>query len=40
MPRAAWQGTPLTVVVLLEEDNASLAEWIGVHILQAALESN
>jgi cell division protein FtsW (lipid II flippase) len=40
MPRAEWQGTPLTVVVLLEEDNANLAEWIGAHILQAALESN
>ncbi len=32
-----WQGTPLAVAVLLEEDNPELAEHIGQSVLQAAL---
>jgi cell division protein FtsW (lipid II flippase) len=31
-----WQGTPLAVVVLLEENNASLAQLIGTNLLQTA----
>ena len=33
-----WQGTPLTLIVLLEEDNASLAKSIGEALLGEALE--
>ena len=32
-----WQATPLVVVVLLEEDNARLAEWIGRELLIDAM---
>jgi cell division protein FtsW (lipid II flippase) len=31
-----WQGMPLAVVVLLEENNASLAQSIGTNLLQTA----
>jgi cell division protein FtsW (lipid II flippase) len=31
-----WQGTPLSVVVALEEDNIYLAQLIGRNVLQAA----
>jgi len=33
-----WQGTPLTLVLLLEEDNAPLANSIGETLLIQALE--
>jgi cell division protein FtsW (lipid II flippase) len=33
-----WQGTPLTLIVLLEEDNAPLANSIGEALLTKALE--
>jgi cell division protein FtsW (lipid II flippase) len=33
-----WQGTPLTLVILLEEDNAPLANSIGEALLIRALE--
>ena len=33
-----WQGTPLTLVVLLEEDNAALAKSIGEALLNSALK--
>jgi hypothetical protein len=32
-----WTGTPLTVAVLLEEDNASLAQSIGLQMLQTGM---
>ena len=32
-----WQASPLVVVVLLEEDNARLAESIGTELLSAAM---
>jgi hypothetical protein len=32
-----WQATPMVVVVLLEEDNARLAEWIGREVLVDAM---
>ena len=32
-----WQATPMVVVVLLEEDNAQLAEWIGRELLVDAM---
>ncbi|HET9906835.1 MAG TPA: FtsW/RodA/SpoVE family cell cycle protein [Anaerolineales bacterium] len=32
-----WQATPLVVVVLLEEENAQLAEWIGREVLVDAM---
>ncbi|MCI0552402.1 MAG: FtsW/RodA/SpoVE family cell cycle protein [Anaerolineae bacterium] len=32
-----WQATPMVVVVLLEEDNARLAEWIGRELLVDAM---
>ena len=32
-----WQATPMVVVVLLEEDNASLAQWIGRELLVDAM---
>ncbi|RJP52068.1 MAG: hypothetical protein C4583_07435 [Anaerolineaceae bacterium] len=32
-----WQGTPLTLIVLLEEDNASLANSLGEALLLEAL---
>ncbi len=32
-----WQATPLVVVVLLEEDNAKLAQWIGQELLVDAM---
>jgi cell division protein FtsW (lipid II flippase) len=32
-----WQGTPLAVVVLLEEDNERQAQWIGQELLTGAL---
>ncbi len=35
-----WQGAPLTLVVLLEEDNALLAGRIGESLLKSARESN
>ena len=33
-----WQGVPLTVVVLLEENNAARAVEIGQSLLQAVME--
>ncbi len=33
-----WQGTPLTLIVLLEENNASMAKSIGEALLIEALE--
>jgi cell division protein FtsI/penicillin-binding protein 2 len=32
-----WQGTPLAVVVLLEEDNERYAQWIGQELLTGAM---
>jgi hypothetical protein len=32
-----WQATPLVVVVLLEEDDVRLAEWIGRELLIDAM---
>ena len=32
-----WQATPLAVVVLLEEDNERLAQWIGQELLTDAM---
>ena len=32
-----WQATPMVVVVLLEEDNVRLAEWIGRELLVDAM---
>jgi cell division protein FtsW (lipid II flippase) len=32
-----WQGTPLAVVVLLEEDNERQAQWIGQELLTGAM---
>ena len=32
-----WQGQPLAVAVVLEEDNATLAQFIGQNIFEAAL---
>jgi len=32
-----WQASPLVAVVLLEEENAALAEEIGVELLSAAM---
>jgi cell division protein FtsI/penicillin-binding protein 2 len=32
-----WQGTPLAVVVLLEEDNERQAQWIGQELLTDAM---
>jgi len=32
-----WQATPMVVVVLLEEDNAGLAQWIGRELLVDAM---
>jgi hypothetical protein len=32
-----WQASPLVVVVLLEDDNARLAEEIGRELLSAAM---
>jgi hypothetical protein len=32
-----WQASPLVVVVLLEDDNTSLAEKIGKELLSAAM---
>ena len=32
-----WKGTPLVLVVTLEEDNIFLAKYIGENILDAAL---
>ncbi len=32
-----WQGTPLAVVVLLEEDNERQAQWIGQELLTNAM---
>jgi len=32
-----WQATPLVVVVLLEEDDARLAEWVGRELLIDAM---
>lgn len=32
-----WQGTPLAIVVLLEENNPALAEFIGQTVLHTAL---
>ncbi|MFC2028898.1 FtsW/RodA/SpoVE family cell cycle protein [Chloroflexota bacterium] len=33
-----WSGTPLAVVILLEESNPSLAEEIGLKLLQSSIE--
>jgi hypothetical protein len=33
-----WSGTPLALVVLLEEDNPTLAKEIGEGLLKTALE--
>lgn len=33
----AWEGTPLTLVVLLEESNLTAAQYIGQGIIEAAL---
>lgn len=38
--KASWQGNPVTVVVLIEEDNPSLAIRTGRTILADALSSN
>jgi len=35
-----WQGTPLTVVVLLEDGNIYLAQRIGSEVLKSALNSS
>jgi hypothetical protein len=32
-----WQATPMVVVVLLEEDNVNLAQWIGRELLVDAM---
>jgi cell division protein FtsW (lipid II flippase) len=32
-----WQATPMVVVVLLEEDNAQLAQWIGRELIVDAM---
>ena len=32
-----WQATPLVVVILLEEDNTRLAQWIGQELLVDAM---
>jgi hypothetical protein len=32
-----WQATPMVLVVLLEEDNAGLAQWIGRELLVDAM---
>ena len=32
-----WQASPLVVVVLLEDDNARLAEEVGRELLSAAM---
>jgi hypothetical protein len=32
-----WQGTPLTLVILLEESNLTAAQYIGQGIIEAAL---
>ena len=32
-----WQATPMVVVVLLEEDNAQLAQWIGGELIVDAM---
>ncbi|MGE5464566.1 MAG: FtsW/RodA/SpoVE family cell cycle protein, partial [Syntrophothermus sp.] len=32
-----WQATPLAVVVLLEEDNERIAQWIGQELLTKAM---
>jgi hypothetical protein len=32
-----WQGTPLAVVVLLEEDDERQAQWIGQELLTNAM---
>lgn len=34
----SWNGAPLTLVILLEEDNPKFAEVIGMAMLQAALK--
>jgi cell division protein FtsW (lipid II flippase) len=34
-----WKGAPLTVVVLLEENNPTLAEIVGAGLLQSAVEA-
>lgn len=34
----SWNGAPLTLAILLEEDNPNLAEVIGMAMLQAALK--
>ncbi|HEX6302606.1 MAG TPA: FtsW/RodA/SpoVE family cell cycle protein [Anaerolineales bacterium] len=34
----SWNGTPLTLAILLEDDNPNLAEVIGMAMLQAALQ--
>jgi hypothetical protein len=33
-----WQGTPLALVIAIEEDNPTLAEYIAQALLNAALE--
>jgi hypothetical protein len=33
-----WQGTPLALVVAIEEDNPTLAKYIAQTLLNAALE--
>jgi len=33
-----WQGTPLALVVVLEEDNSRLAEFIGQSLMNEALQ--
>ncbi|TLN08525.1 hypothetical protein FDZ74_12170 [bacterium] len=35
-----WQGTPLTLVVVIEEDNPEAVGKIGLTVLQAALQPN
>jgi cell division protein FtsI/penicillin-binding protein 2 len=35
---SAWQGTPLTLVLVLEEDNPSLAQTIGEQILRSTIQ--
>jgi hypothetical protein len=32
-----WQATPMVVVVILEEENTRLAEWIGRELLVDAM---
>jgi len=36
----SWQGSPLVLVILLEQDNPALAEQIGLDILTAIIKAN